>query len=97
MAEVGEGVFLDQGPHPHLLLGPAAALKLAAGQHGLLVRAHLGPDLRDALDAVRGSADHLKIKGVAVGRCPREIKADSKNDGGLSGVFHRLSCYAIGW
>lgn len=58
--EVVENVLLDQTPHPNLLLGPPPALQLTTGQHGLLVRLHYVPDLRDALGGVRGGAHHLK-------------------------------------
>lgn len=57
-----EDVLLDQAPHPNLLLGPPPALQFTAGQHGIPVWLHLGPDLWDALTGVWGGAHHLRTE-----------------------------------
>lgn len=77
--EMEEDVLLDQAPHPNLLLGPPSALQFTAGQHGIPVWFHLGPDLWDALTGVWGGAHHLKRElgggGVGVAGCMYEFKA----------------------
>lgn len=55
-----EDILLDQAPHPDFVLGLPSTLQYTAGQHGVLIRLHCGPDLRDALVGLRGGSHHLK-------------------------------------